>query len=160
MVFLSVSNLSLPELNQRLLRDFPMMKAMRAEVSKIDFSQCTVQAPLSANINHKGTVFGGSLYSVAALSCYGLFLFGLRQHGVPTDNIVIAHGEMDYIKPVTKDFDVVASWLDPNFAPEFFSILLKKGKARAPLVANVYVDSVACAQFNAEFVARHSISQP
>jgi thioesterase domain-containing protein len=136
-----------------------MMKAMQAEVSKIDFSQCTVRAPLSANINHKGTVFGGSLYSVSALSCYGLFLFGLRQHGIPTDNIVIAHGEMDYIKPVTKDFDVIAGWLEPNLSQEFFSTLLKKGKARASLVAKVYVDSVACAEFNAEFVAIHPVSQ-
>jgi thioesterase domain-containing protein len=151
--------MSVDAFNSHLHSDFPIAKAMGAEVRGVDSIHCSVQVPLAPNINHKGTVFGGSLYSASALSCYGLVLFGLQSRGIKTDNVVIAQGEMKYIKPVTGNFEVIATWESTELAEEFFKTLLKKGKARTSLRAQVILDAQVCAQFNAQFVAMNPIVQ-
>src|SRR5258708_39634877 len=61
---------------------------------------------LKPHLNHKKTAYGGSLYSLSALTCYAWLWSALPENGVPTDDIVIQTGEMKYFRPVDSDFVV------------------------------------------------------
>ena len=46
----------------------PISKAMGVEVVERSEAAITLSAPFAPNINHQGTVFGGSIASVATLA--------------------------------------------------------------------------------------------
>jgi thioesterase domain-containing protein len=60
------------ELQKILYSEIPLTKAIGIEVCEFTGLSLTLKAPLEKNINHKCTAFGGSLYSVAVLSGWGL----------------------------------------------------------------------------------------
>lgn len=120
---------------------------------QVSSNEVSLVLPLKPNINHKSTLFGGSLYSASALACYGLFLTGLRENGIGTNNIVIAEGHIKYTRPVNTDAKVVASWNSRDEKERFFRALLAKKKARVMMTAKSYVNSQICTDFNSLFAA-------
>lgn len=87
---------------------------MGLDVIKSMSDEVILKFRLDANKNHKGTAFGGSQYSACALSCYGLFLVGLRNRGYTTINIVISYGKISYDAPVGDNFLAKASKENPG----------------------------------------------
>jgi thioesterase domain-containing protein len=57
--------------------------------------------PLDANVNHKSTMFGGSLYCGAVLAGWGWLHLRLREEGIEDGHIVIQEGQISYPLPVT-----------------------------------------------------------
>ncbi len=72
--------------------DIPLTREMGLEV--IDWQQHTLrlQLPLAANVNHKSTMFGGSLYCAAVLAGWGWLHLRLRALGIDDGHIVIQEG--------------------------------------------------------------------
>jgi len=141
------------ELEKLLRKEIPLSQAMGVRDFNFLNNEMTLLLPLAPNVNHKGTLFGGSLYSASALSCYGLFLSGLRENGVNTNNIVISEGHMKYFKPVEADALVTARWNTLEEKDKFFHGLLAKKKARVTMTAMTSVNAITCAQFTSSFVA-------
>jgi thioesterase domain-containing protein len=54
-----------------------------------------------ANVNHKSTMFGGSLYCGAVLAGWGWLHLRLREEGIEDGHIVIQEGQISYPLPVT-----------------------------------------------------------
>ena len=81
--------------------DIPLTREMGLEV--IDWQQHTLrlQLPLAANVNHKSTMFGGSLYCAAVLAGWGWLHLRLREAGIGDGHIVIQEGQISYPLPVT-----------------------------------------------------------
>lgn len=65
-------------------------------------------APLAPNVNHSGTVFGGSAAATAVLAAWSLVEVRLLEANVP-GRIVIRRSEMDFQKPIPADFTAIAS---------------------------------------------------
>lgn len=142
------------ELGQLLKNKIPISKEMGIQNFKLSNEQFSFELPLGPNINHKGTLFGGSLYSAAALSCYGLFLAGLNEKSIRTNNIVIAEGGIKYLAPVSQNADVVATWSSEEEKLGFFRTLSLKHKARVLMKAQILVQAKVCAEFSGFFVAQ------
>jgi thioesterase domain-containing protein len=142
------------ELTALLHKDIPITKQMGSSIIHIDEKLCIAEVELASNLNHKGTAFGGSIYSCCALASYGLFLNGLRSHGSQTKNIVIAEGEIKYLLPVTDDFEVKATWHSDKDRQKFFDQLGKKHKAKTHVIAKVICKGDVCAEFKGLFVAK------
>ncbi len=139
----------------RFLKEkIPIAQTMAISIVDISPLELTMLLPLAPNRNHKGTLFGGSLYSGAALACYGLFLYGLSNNGFSTDDIVISKGDISYIKPVKSDALIIANWSDANTPNLFYRRLSKKGRARIPLSAKIMEGDSLCAIFHSQFVAK------
>lgn len=139
---------------QNLLNDkIPITKEMGGEIISVDPFQLILKFPLHPNRNHKGTLFGGSLYSGSALACYGLFLWNLRQEGIASDNIVIGEGTIKYLKPVDHNAEIVAHWGTDEARPQFFDSLKRRGKACVEMKAQILVGGNLCAIFIGSFVA-------
>jgi thioesterase domain-containing protein len=142
------------ELGQLLKNEIPLAEAMEILDFELLSNGFRFRLPLKANYNHKGTAFGGSLYSAGALACYGLFLYGLRASQITTNDIVISEGTMKYTKPTDNDAEVIAAWPSETEKETFFKTLLTKKKARIQMQAEISVNGVVCATFSGAFVAK------
>lgn len=99
-------------------------------VEEISASRVRFKVSLEKNRNHKGTAFGGSLYASGVLAAYALALAGLKAHQIPTENIVIAKGEIQYLRPVDTDFEVVSEFRSIQEQEDFFKTLQTRGRVR------------------------------
>ena len=145
--------MSVDELQKLLNQEIPLSSNMKVTLLEVNDDELILRLPLSPNINHKGTIFGGSLYAASAIACYGLFLFCIRDRGYWTQNIVIADGDIQYVAPATQDVKVIASWPGEIEKSGFFSTLEKKGKGRIEMKAHIYCDKTEVCKFQGRFVA-------
>lgn len=141
------------DLEALLKQEIPIAQAMGIKNFHLTNDRMSFQLPLSPNINHKGTLFGGSLYSACALGCYALFLYELRNANVHTNNIVISEGGIQYMAPVSEDAKVVATWKTPEERDQFFQVLKLKRKARVQMQGEIWSKDRICAEFIGTFVA-------
>lgn len=142
------------ELEHLLKSEIPI--AQHLGIRNLHFSEndLVLTLPLQPNVNHKGTMFGGSLYSASALASYALFLSGLRDADVHTNNIVISDGNIKYMAPVDQDAQVKAVWNSIEEKEKFFKTLKSKSKARVLIRVEISVGSRTCAEFTGSFVAQ------
>jgi len=97
-----------PERLQASLHDrIPLTRALGVVVRHAEPDGVVVEAPLEPNVNHSGTVFGGSASAVAVLSAWALVEVRLEAAGQPA-RIVIRRSGMDYERPITGPFVATA----------------------------------------------------
>jgi len=133
-------------------RNIPISKAMGAHIETIDPTQVVVSAPISNNINHKKTVFGGSLHAIATLACWSLLHANLLDLSENYE-IVITHSDIDYLAPVTSDFKAKCLKPDVEKWNRFLSTLKSKGRARIKLSSTIHQDEILAVSFNGTFAA-------
>jgi len=140
-------------LEEYLHKHIPISSAMGVSVDLASNNQIILSAPFANNINHKKTVFGGSLHAVSTLACWSLLhlnLFNLLGENI---QIVIASSEVEYLAPVTTDFKAECSMPDVLDWEKFLKMLQRKGKARLKLHATILQEDRLCVNYSGVFVA-------
>jgi thioesterase domain-containing protein len=156
-----VSNTEKPELSEvykkDLLESIPVVKGMELDITLIEPERLSVKAPLNTNINYEGTAFGGSLNTCCVLASYLLVHHILRMGQVEFDSIVIQNSEVNYLSPVTADFEATAI-ANTSDISSFKRSLERRGVGRLGLKASVKTcaGEVEHVVFNARFVAAKS----
>lgn len=140
------------ELQEYLHDHIPLSSAMGIMVTLASTDQIILKAPLAPNINHKKTVFGGSLHSVATLSCWSLVFMNLRRYSIQAE-IVISNSEIKYLAPITADFDAICRIPRASDMDRFIQTLRKKGKARIRLTSQINQGNKLAVDYAGEFVA-------
>lgn len=140
-------------LEEYLLKNIPLSSAMGVKVESITSEKIILNAPFLNNINHKQTVFGGSLHAVATLACWSLLHVHLSEIYGNKVQVVIASSEIQYLAPVASDFKAECSM--PNIIEweKFIKIFDKKGKARIKLESKIYKDDQLLVDYSGIFVA-------
>lgn len=146
--------MSAAELKTKLNNEIPLTRHLGFEYAEATPERVRLQARLTDNINHKGTAFGGSLYTLAVLSAYSLVYLGIQREKVDTNNIVIQNGEMEYLEPVTADFEIVCEHSEPETYRRFFSSLARWKKVRETLEVRILCKGVLCARLTGVFVVK------
>ncbi len=142
------------KLERYLLENIPISAAMGVKVESASTQKIVLWAPLSNNINHKKTVFGGSLHAVATLACWSLLHVNLDSIGCDSHyQIVIASSQINYFAPIAEDFKANCTMAAPVEWDRFIKILLKKGKSRLNLTAKIYNNKLLCVDYFGTFVA-------
>jgi len=144
--------LEIKQLQSYVERNIPIAKAFEAKVLNIGEDTLTIAAPLAANINHKRTVFGGSLQAIATLACWSLLHHKLRGSTDPGE-IVITNSSIDYITAVTGDFVATASLPNPERWQQFLDLFNRRGKARLQLQAQIYQGEDLAVDYTGTFAA-------
>lgn len=140
------------DLTRVLQHEIPLARAMQIAVLQADPTCTLLSAPLAPNINHMGTLFGGSANTLATLAAWSLLYLRLEEQQPPC-HIIIQRGLMHYRQPVTGNalarcqFDDAVRWT------RFARTLERHGRARLTLHAEVLDNGLACAQFEGDFVA-------
>ncbi len=130
----------------------PITRHLRVSVTCYDGQSINLSAPLSPNINHRGTVFGGSLVTVAILA--GWTILHLKLMSVNLNcRLVIQKSMMDFKKPVFSDFTAKCVLPDQDEWTKFKNALIQKGKARLDLVSEIYDGPIPAGKHTGTFVA-------
>ena len=135
-----------------LHRHIPLSKAMEVAVAACDEEGVTLAAPLTPNLNHRGTAFGGSVSSLAVLSAWTLLHVRLGAAGLPS-RIVIQKSEFTYLKPIDGEFTARCPLPEAAVWNRFLTTLRRRGKARITLEAEVRSGTVAAGRFAGDYVA-------
>ena len=137
-----------------LHRDIPLTQEMGLEVVGWQQQVLQLQLPLAANVNHKSTMFGGSLYCAAVLAGWGWLHLRLRELGIDDGHIVIQEGQISYPLPVTGAAVARCAAPDEKAWERFLALYQRRGRARLTLettVSNVGSDEAAVL-FNGQYV--------
>ncbi len=116
-----------------LHHDIPLTREMGLTVRDWQHGRLELQLPLQANINHKSTMFGGSLYCGAVLAGWGWLHLQLRAQGIEDGHIVIQEGQISYPLPVTRDATVVCQAPEEKVWKRFVATYKRYGRARLTL---------------------------
>lgn len=140
------------QLESYLHQHIPISKAIGIRALHASIDKVILTAPFSNNINHKKTVFGGSLHAVATLTCWSLLYINLKNKNLK-NQIVITQSETIYHLPVDSDFKVESILPDPEDWQRFIKILNAKKKSRIHLSAHLYHKERLCVSYQATFAA-------
>ncbi|MDQ0738018.1 thioesterase domain-containing protein [Pseudomonas sp. W4I3] len=116
-----------------LHHDIPLTREMGLKVLDWQHGQLQLHLPLQANINHKSTMFGGSLYCGAVLAGWGWLHLSLREEGIEDGHIVIQEGQISYPLPVTQDATVHCMAPEEKVWKRFVATYKRHGRARLSL---------------------------
>jgi thioesterase domain-containing protein len=146
------NNVSPRELETYLHQHIPLSAAMQVSVVDISLEQVVLSAPLTPNINHRATAFGGSVSALATLSAWALLHTRLAALGFEC-TLVIQSNTMQYEKAIVGDFTATASVPDFEEWQAFMRILQRKGRGRITVASVLACDRQVTGQFTGEFVA-------
>lgn len=151
--------LSEQDLQQYLHDHIPLSKAMAAVVRSVSAEGVTLEAPLAPNLNHRGTVFGGSASSLAILSAWALVHSRLRAEGLDS-RLVIQRNTMAYERPMDGSFTATSALARPGDWPAFLRTLRRMGRARIAVVAVLHCVGQTTGRFEGDFVALEASGSP
>lgn len=136
------------DLQQTWQQEIPISDAMGIRIHQYTGREFETRATLSRNTNVHGTMFAGSIYSLATLTCWGLLHLQLQERQLP-GSVVLGDGTIHYHKPVTHEPRAVAQLR--NMTGDF-SPLKKNRNARLTLKAQVFDNDRPVAEFSGQFV--------
>ena len=139
-------------LERRLHQDIPLTRALGLGVLGWQDGELRLSLPLAANLNHKSSMFGGSLYCAAVLAGWGWLHLSLREAGIVDGHIVIQQGQIDYTEPVLGD--AVALCAAPPAAEweRFLALYRRRGLARIGLHSRILVGATEAVRFSGQYV--------
>ena len=149
---MSAAELTREEVEHYLHDHIPISSAMGVRVVSCDSTGVRLAAPLAANINHRATVFGGSASAVAILAAWTYLYFVLRMMGC-TARLVIQSNTIDYLAPITADFEGGCEAMSAAELERFTKTLRRHGKARITVAATLTCAGVKTATFKGDYVA-------
>ena len=138
---------------ERLLhQDIPLTRALGLGVLGWQDGELRLSLPLAANLNHKSSMFGVSLYCAAVLTGWGWLHLSLREAGIVDGHIVIQQGQIDYTEPVLGD--AVALCAAPPAAEweRFLALYRRRGLARIGLHSRILVGATEAVRFSGQYV--------
>jgi thioesterase domain-containing protein len=123
-----------------LHHDIPLTRDMGLKVLDWQDQRLCLHLPLAANVNHKSTMFGGSLYCGAVLAGWGWLHLRLKEEGIEDGHIVIQEGQISYPLPVTGDANAICQAPDAAIWKKFLAMYQRYGRARLALHTRVVND--------------------
>ena len=139
---------SVQSLERAFYELIPISRALGVTVSDYTGDALALKAPLSANINHQHSAFGGSLFSVAALAGWGLMQLKLSELLLDCNTVVMG-GEVSYQRPVYDDLLCVCRL--PDDADAMFDRLVKEGATTTSLVSSYECEGKVAMTLNGTF---------
>jgi len=139
---------------QRKLDGMPPARAMGVQLARVDDHSLRISGPLAANINDKGSAFGGSLAGILTLSAWGLVNLRLAEAGFEDAEVYVQDSSLRYLAPLYGDLHADAQLAEGESWDAFIHAYRQKGKARATMHAVVALpDGSPATTLQGRFVA-------
>jgi thioesterase domain-containing protein len=139
-------------LKHMLEREIPLARHLAVEVETADDAMVRLCAPLAPNRNHRGTAFGGSLFSLAVLTGWAWTTRYLAIHHFAADAL-IQESSIRYLAPARGPLEAVLESPATTLVDKFRRMLERAGRGRIRLGVEVHVARTAVARFEGLFVA-------
>jgi thioesterase domain-containing protein len=139
-------------LQERITAEFELARHIGIVVERADDAGIVIAAPLEPNANHKGTAFGGSLFSLAVLTGWAWVTRYLDCAAIPAD-AVIQESTIRYLAPVHGMLR--ASLVPPRAAhvEKFAKMLQRAHRGRIGLAVGIREGRTVATEFEGVFVA-------
>ncbi len=138
-------------LRRYLHQHIPLSAGMGVEVLEASPDRVRLAAPLAPNINHRGTVFGGSAAALATLAAWALLHLRLAAEGYG-GRLVIRRSAMDFELPIAGAFEAVADPPDDERWRRFSAAVARGRPARIEMQATLRFEGARAGAFTGEFV--------
>lgn len=138
------------ELEEYLHEQIPASKLLEVRVNSCGELEVELAAPIEPNINHKNTIFGGSLSVLAILA--GWSLLYMRLKGTKNE-IVIQASSMSFLKAANGEFQAICSYDESPQWDKFIRSFTKRGKGRIQIESNILCKGEIVASFLGTYVA-------
>jgi len=139
-------------LQERIMREFALARHIGIVVESADDRGVALRAPLVPNANHKGTAFGGSLYSLAVLTGWAWATRYLAVRGTTAD-AVIQESHIRFIKPVHGELHSSTVAPPDTEIGKFNKMLRRSGRGRIRLQVHIHYEHVLATLFEGVFAA-------
>ncbi len=139
-------------LQELINRDIMLARPMGVIVEAADDAGIVLRAPLPPNANHKGTAFGGSLYSLAVLTGWAWLTRFVACADINAD-AVIQESSMQFLLPVKGDLRAVIAAPAEAEVDKFRKLLLRAGRARIRLRVEMHQGNQLATVFEGLFAA-------
>jgi thioesterase domain-containing protein len=139
-------------LQNRIDREIMLAKPMGVIVETADETALILRAPLAPNANHKGTAFGGSLYSLAVLTGWAWITRFLVSRDLDAD-AVIQESNMRFIAPVRGEMRACIQIPTAADVDKFQKMLVRAERGRIRLRVTVHHGTALAAVFDGLFAA-------
>ena len=138
---------------QAKLLSMPPVQALQVRIAGCEGGRLRLQAPLAANVNDKGTAFGGSLTSLMTVAGWGLVTLQLQLRDLAAE-VYVADSAIRYLAPLRDDLLARARLGEGESWDDFFATLAARGRARVQIEAEVPLpDGGAATTLSGRFVA-------
>ena len=139
-------------LQERIGREFNLARHMGVVVESAGDAAVVLRAPLRANANHRGTAFGGSLYSLAVLTGWAWLTRHLAAQNLSAD-AVIQESNTRFLIPVEGELRASATSPAAVQIARFHGMLRRAGRGRITVHVQIAQDGVPATLFEGVFVA-------
>jgi thioesterase domain-containing protein len=139
-------------LQERIDREIALAKPMGIIVEAADDSALVLRAPLAPNANHKGTAFGGSLYSLAVLTGWAWLTRFLATRKLDAE-AVIQESNMRFLKPVHGEMRACLEVPADADVDKFQKMLERADRGRIRLQVKMHQGSALATVFDGLFAA-------
>ncbi len=144
-------------LEQTLHQEVPLTEQMGVRVESHDGHELVLHADFEPNINIHGTAFGGSLYSICAVTCWGMLHLKFEEAGIDA-HAVLGQARISYMRPVKGDIQARCRLPDDGSFELFIQSLKQGRKARIDLVAEICTEAGVAVSYTGNYSAffKHS----
>ncbi len=142
-------------LERRLHLEVPLTRHMGVSLDRYQDGELWVQADFASNVNIHGTAFGGSLFSLCAVACWGLLHLSFEEQAVNA-HTVLGHASIDYYLPVKGELRVKSGMPEDGSFPQFLSRLKRGDRASITLEAAIETSRGRAVRFCGDYAAQHS----
>lgn len=132
-----------------LHRTVPLSAAMGVRVLHLEEGRATLTMPLAPNVNHMGTVFGGSLNALGLLTAAAAALTRLRRDGYE-HQLAVRRSEYDYHRPAPSAPTATAEVTAPQWS-QIKPALQAQKPARLKIEANITTQNHPTGTLKAHF---------
>ena len=109
---------------------------MEVRVDELSEEVAVLSAPLKPNINHRESVFGGSLSALAILTAWAYLHYRLETAGISA-RLVIQRNSVEYEEPALGRFCAELAGVTPEDWEKFVRMIERKGKGRIQVEATL-----------------------
>ncbi len=140
-------------LEDLLHHDIPLTRTMQLRVESWQEQTLCLAMPLEPNINHTGSMFGGSLYSISVLAGWGWLTLRLREAGITDGHIVIKGGQLDYPAPMLGEARAFCAPPAVEDWDKFVAMYQRRGRSRLTLnIRTLTSDGTEALRWQGEYV--------
>jgi thioesterase domain-containing protein len=139
-------------LQRRIDREIMLARPMGVIVESANDSSLVLRAPLAPNANHKGTAFGGSLYSLAVLTGWAWLTRFLATRKLDAE-AVIQESNMRFLKPVHGEMRACLEIPATADIEKFQKMLVRAARGRIRLQVKMHEGSALATVFDGLFAA-------
>jgi len=139
------------ELQHKIRQEIPLCDAMDLIIEELSENKIVISAPMTANKNSHGSFFAGSIYSLSAITGWGLLTNYAHTHFIGS-GVVVRKANVDYFHPITDTkLTLTAEMPDATIMEPFIQRLDEKGRARLNLSIDILSDEKLAVQFSGAY---------